>query len=237
MDVFVDYYNLPTSDRAKGPRYVVDRVISALDWSQLDDVKRLHFRLYGGWYEEQALTRDAQKLSAQLSADFPAVHYVSSPSRRPVRMTAEMGYSLLCDPMRHLWHTLRDSAVPRSVRPRDPAELGCTRVNGCPLYPVFAAFSRPKCSEAGCSVRPNQLLRRRRQKLVDGMLLADVVFSARLSPARLTVVSSDDDAWPVMRMAISLGTDVIHVHTLDGHSIERRYAQGLGRRYLPLRIQ
>lgn len=77
MDVLVDYYNIPEQERRKGVPYVVDRIMATMVPNHVDDRhRRVDIRLYGGWYEERSLTRDAQQIERALSAQygFPWTH-------------------------------------------------------------------------------------------------------------------------------------------------------------------
>ena len=68
MDVLVDYYNIPEQERRKGVPYVVDRIMATMVPNHVDDRhRRVDIRLYGGWYEERSLTRDAQQIERALS--------------------------------------------------------------------------------------------------------------------------------------------------------------------------
>ena len=69
MRALVDYDNVPEPILRQGPLYLADRLFEAVRPHFADDT---HFdlKLYGGWYEQDTLTRKAQDLVAQL-AGFP----------------------------------------------------------------------------------------------------------------------------------------------------------------------
>ena len=57
------------------------------------------------------------------------------------------------------------------------------------------------------------LLSRREQKLVDTMIVADLIHLASRGETPIGLVSSDDDMWPGILSALNIGASVIHVHT------------------------
>ena len=98
---------------------------------------------------------------------------------------------------------------------------------------VHEFFSIGKCPDNTCTRTIDQLLTRSEQKLVDTMLVSDLIHLAYLGESSLAVVSSDDDLWPGMLMAMSHGVDVVHVctkhlsdHRLYKGTFHNRYTQG-----------
>ena len=55
------------------------------------------------------------------------------------------------------------------------------------------------------------MLAREEQKLVDSMLVVDLVHFAETTDESLVVVSADDDLWPGIRFALLREARVIHV--------------------------
>jgi hypothetical protein len=92
----------------------------------------------------------------------------------------------------------------------------------CPLA-AFDPFLRlKKCPSAGCGVTPIDVLVRAEQKLVDTMLVADLVHLSS-GGAPLIVVSSDDDLWPGIESALLRGARVVQVQTLPGRFTPAHY--------------
>ena len=236
MDVLVDYYNIPLRERRKGIVYVTDRIVSAIPPGRLPYNRRIRIRLYGGWYEDRTLTHDAQELTAELSAYFPAVRYLEPTGRLPTTISAELACSLLCDPIRHLWHTLRPKGYPRYLQFIDPTAAGCKLGPRCPTRPGFEIYAGGRCREPQCDLSNKDLVRRREQKLVDAMLASDIFFNAHLAATRITVVSSDDDMWPAIRTALQLGIEVFHLHTDRGQSTKPHYVHRTESLYVPLNL-
>ena len=237
MDVLVDYYNLSQQHRRRGIVHVVDRIISVIVHDLLlATERRIDVRLYGGWYEDRIPTKDAQTIAATLSSHFPKM-ILSRHDRKRVIVNAELAYSLKCDPEHHLWYTLRPRIPPRNLVFVDPATAGCGHIDRCPLRPGYEFFVTGRCPEQDCVVRPPLVIRRREQKLVDTMLAADVLFNTRSDERRIAVVSSDDDLWPVIRMALQCGLYVVHVHTERGRITRAEYVHGKQAGYVQINIQ
>ena len=71
--------------------------------------------------------------------------------------------------------------------------------------------------------RSQLIVRRREQKLVDTMLAADVFFNVHSNAHQIALVSSDDDLWPAINTALQFGVEVIHLHTVSGHTTRPSY--------------
>jgi len=232
MFICVDYDNLPREHRHKGPKYVVERVLRSIGTRSFSADNRAKVRLYGGWYDCSNPTRRCQKLSGELQASFPGVIPVTDQSGAvPVRVAAELAYSLAADPHRHLFHTFRRRGMPQGLRCDDPGNHGCVD-SSCPLKSLPHFINQGKCPKQGCSVRPEDLLYRNQQKLVDTMLSADVIHYATSGVSELCIVSSDDDFWPAIRSALLAGAQVIHVHTKPRHTTPAAYCRGVGPDYV-----
>ena len=64
---------------------------------------------------------------------------------------------------------------------------------------------------------------REEQKLVDSMLLIDLVHLAQTTTDPLVVVSADDDLWPGIRFVLLHRTRVIHVIPSRGNAVPDTY--------------
>ena len=239
MDVLVDYYNLSQqrlrlvrqNRHSRVADLIVDRIVSAIVPGHLaSGEERLDLRLYGGWYEDETLTRDAQEIDAVLRRNYPVA--LTTDLGRRIVVNAQLAYSMRCDASHHLWYTLRSKAAPRGIEFLDPSEAGCSFPDGCPLRPGYDFFVRGHCPEEGCKVTSRLVTRRREQKLVDTMLAADVFFNAYSNESQIAVVSSDDDLWPAIRTALQFGMAVVHVHTIRGHATRPHYLHGTGAGYV-----
>ena len=236
MDVLVDYYNLSQRLRRDSIISVVDRITSALVPLYLpSDERRIDIRLYGGWYDDQTPTRDAQSISKTLRGHFPSLIY-AAPEKRSIVVNADLAYSIKSDPAHHLWYTLRSKAAPRGIDFLDPASVGCAFPDRCPLRPGYDFFVRGDCIEDSCEVEAPLVVRRREQKLVDAMMAADVFFNAHLHEPKVAVVTSDDDLWPAIRTALQIGMSIVHVHTEKGRSTKAHYVHGDSSGYIQINL-
>src|SRR4051794_1466349 len=106
MRVLVDYDNVPIQIRRQGLLNLADKVFEVVRPFLLDDI-RLDIRLYGGWYEEDKLTRRAQDLAVELGA-FPYPLWLKD--RAPARLVpvnASLAQSLEALPKKLLHGTYR----------------------------------------------------------------------------------------------------------------------------------
>ena len=96
--VLVDYDNVSAADRAKGIDFVIEKIldtVAAAAGSALPDTVRI--RLYGGWYRNSNITRQAQVLvrtSKYFASPIPRVPTGTAPSRK-IRLMAELARTLL----------------------------------------------------------------------------------------------------------------------------------------------
>ena len=70
---------------------------------------------------------------------------------------------------------------------------------------------------------PSALLQRAEQKLVDLMIVIDLVHLAETTSEPLVVVSADNDLWPGIRFVSLRGAHVVHVVPRRGRPAPERY--------------
>ncbi len=237
MVALIDWDNLDDLDRRQGPRYVADKLwttLGALVPGLLQGVQHFNVRLYGGWYGwngARNITPMATQLTAQVQNDFPFILRDPS-SSQTTKISGELAHALLRLPKQVLPHTFRQRQGSPRMSCGDPSKFGCTTPN-CPMSVVHQFFALRKCPETSCTRSIDQLLTRAEQKLVDTMLVADLIHLASSGETSLSVVSSDDDLWPGMLMAMSHGAKVVHVctkhasdHRLYRGAFQAQYIQG-----------
>lgn len=237
MIALIDWDNLDDLDRRNGPRYVADKLwttLSALVPGLLQGAHNFDVRLYGGWYGWNGVrnvTPMATQLMVQVQNDFP--FFLKDPSgNHPVKISGELAHSLIRLPKQVLPHTFRQRQGSPRLTCGDPSKFGCTTPN-CPMAVVHQFFTLRKCPETSCIRSLDQLLTRAEQKLVDTMLVADLIHLTSSGEKSVTVVSSDDDLWPGMLTAMSHGAQVVHVctkhlsnHRLYQGTFRTQYTQG-----------
>jgi uncharacterized LabA/DUF88 family protein len=226
MQVIADYNNIPDAIRRRGLKYLAEKIALTLGPTAVGKYRRLHIRLYDGWYQVQRLTHLAQSTSAELQREFPTTITLPSPHGTAVRavVAAEMAYSLHCDPTMHIWHTFRPRSGQSNVSCKSPASAGCTS-RACVLSELPRFFATQQCPEASCTISAEDLIVRNEQKLVDSMMATDLMSLHLTSSEELVVVSSDDDLWPAIRLLLQRGHTVYHIHTKPNRATPPFYSQ------------
>jgi hypothetical protein len=113
--------------------------------------------------------------------------------------------------------------------------VGCDRED-CFLTELDRFLKQKSCPRRECGLAASQMVPNRQQKMVDTMLVADLVFlaaEARASPTEtaspprthLVVVSSDVDMWPGVATALGLGSSVVLVQTEPGATFEEQWGR------------
>jgi len=232
MVIFVDFDNIARKDSRKGLVYIVNKILSKIDPSELKGDTHVIIRLYGGWYEQNRFTNRAQNLSIDISKNFPTILNLSD-NRTRVFVNCEMAYSILADPYNHLFHTYRPRGMPENLKVRTPKSIGCTRPD-CPLIFVYDFISNNICDKCR-KFKPSDFFYRGEQKLVDTMITSDLIFSSSKN-STLCIVSSDDDFWPGIMTVLYHGKKVIHIHTKNNRRTPSYYSKNAGNNYIQKNI-
>jgi len=211
--VIVDYDNLDVVLRRSGLFNVIWKILEkVVDEAQIHQPKYV-IRLYGGWYEKSALTRAAQDLTIEIGQAIPLVFpLIINGSQLRVPISIELAYSLAVLPARHLLATYRPRGIHGSVRCHAPAQIGCNATS-CPVGPLYTIFINGRCSESNCSKSVQDFLYRGEQKLVDSMMLSDLIFFSQNGGNVIALVSSDDDLWPGILTGLHSGSEIRHIRT------------------------
>jgi hypothetical protein len=222
--VLVDYDNVPELERNRGPQYVVTRIVNALGPAVAGETE-LRCRLYGGWFQGSTLSRRAQQLAPALRADFPrAMPAPLAVAPGSIIARVELALALEAAPGKHLTHTYRDRALPSNVHCASLPYSNCRTPGACPIAPLHAFLRDTECPELGCRVELSAVLTKPEQKLVDTMLIVDVLHLARSTKETIAVVSSDDDIWPGIQSALMYGARIVHVHPVPGRTTPSYYS-------------
>lgn len=88
---------------------------------------------------------------------------------------------------------------------------GCAYPDACAIKVVREVLKGQGCPIAKCNTPLNNVISRPEQKLVDAMLVADLIHYGQNSPDIIVVVSGDDDLWPGIRAALVSGASIYHV--------------------------
>lgn len=208
IPVLVDYDNVDFPIRKSGLLLLARRILTHVEG--ITPTKRdVNIRLYGGWYEQNRLTRLAQRLSAEITNSFPCA-LLTTQGTSIVGM--HLARSLISVPGHDMLHTFRMRGAPPNLQCDDPLRGHCSEPH-CPLTAMHTFVTRGVCPESTCQIRPQDLLHRGEQKLVDTMLTADLIHFSLNATSPLHIVTSDDDLFPGIIMTLAQGASVIHIHT------------------------
>jgi uncharacterized LabA/DUF88 family protein len=227
--VLVDYDNIPQPERNKGLAYLAERLVTALTKSASPWPARVRIRLYGGWYEGTTYTRDAQRLAAEAQAIFPKSIRIVAPTHQ-FTVRVDLAYSLEAEPQHPLVSTYRRRDRVTNVRCHEPRLKGCV-IDPCAMHDFEQTFKRGSCPLAECEFTTADLLYRAQQKLVDMMLAVDLIHLGEATKTPVAIVTSDDDLWPAIRLAVVRGSSVVQVHTRPGYRVASYYSRGATVRY------
>lgn len=232
MNVFVDYDNIQRYQRQRGINNVVMTILEVLPESILPHGADVSIRLYGGWYQNQRLSRVAQYLTGETAGFSPAsISLRASGRQRTLRVSVELARSMLVDPSRVVPNTFRLRETPTNLRSKKMPYHGCVDIPGCPLQGTHQLLANGRCPVYGCSTELTDVVERHEQKLVDTMLTVDIIHASSWMKSDIVVVTSDDDLWPGIRTAISMGVDVHHIHTQGVRRTPSHYAANVGKNY------
>jgi hypothetical protein len=87
------------------------------------------------------------------------------------------------------------------------------------------------CPQAGCSLGVRELIEGRgEQKLVDTMIVADLIHLSHIGETEVTVVTADDDVWPGVISGMQAGAHILHIRPKHS-TTPPRYLSGVPGRY------
>lgn len=232
MQILIDYDNLEYATKRLGILSIASRCINLAFQSTLKQFSRARLKIYGGWYEDKTITQRAQDLAAEILRDFPTVTSAgeSVSSLFPVMTNVELAYSMEVNPAKHLFHTYRRQNPPRDIKCYSPQQIGCLDAN-CKMNSFYSIIKSKKCPTANCNKTIFDYLYKGSQKLVDSMLVADIIHHANNGAKELCIVSSDDDFWPAIESALIAGCSVIHIHTKMNCTTKQDYCTSISGDY------
>lgn len=224
MLALVDYDNIDRRERQRGLVHLASRISLLAGGNAAGRAPRLRIRLYGGWFDETRLSKLAQTLSEEIATTFPRPLPLSVVGQSITTVVSmELALALLCDPSHALTHTFRPRTASPGLRTEAPPYAGCGHRHTCPLEPVHIFLKQGRCPAHGCNVEPTGILRRGEQKMVDVMLVCDLVHAARGSDRQIVVVSTDDDLIPGIRLALLNNMRITHIHPVPGRATPSQY--------------
>ena len=224
MIILIDYENLDRLMRQRGLRHVITSLLDVLGSSLDSRERKAVCRLYGGWLEGEASSRNAERLVPEIQNDFPSTFPLTrTGGPETVLVHVELARTLACDPSAVLTHTYRRRSLPSRLRCEAAPFPDCAIPSRCPVAVIEPFIRNADCPIDDCSVEPRRLLVREEQKLVDSMLVIDLVHFAQTSQETLVVVSADDDLWPGIRFVLLSGVSITHIVPSRGRADPKRY--------------
>lgn len=204
--VFIDYDNLLPTHKSMGMLDIVTKVLVQLPWGKAITRGSCEVRVYGGWYEDNMITRMAQDLAVELQDKFPAIIRVPLGDNvtLALKTNAELAVALLQEPGHHLFNTFRRKGKPSNVKVQKPVDVGCEDA-ACVLPQMKQLLKSGSCPKAGCSVLTCDLVYRHEQKIVDTMLTCDLIHAVDRVSGWVILVSGDDDFVPPLRTVLLRG--------------------------------
>jgi uncharacterized LabA/DUF88 family protein len=211
MYVLIDYDNVEPRQRSHGVEKLVLRMVDAIGPTEFVDRERLTIRIYGGWFEGRRRSPRAREVIADLSSAFKVPFNVSAGGQtKRLLPAASLADALVAVPATPLTSTYRETAADLSRLSYVSSPYShCQAPEACSLHEVVKVLQSTECPVAACAIRLAHIATRYEQKLVDTMLVADLIEVGRRRE-RIAVVSSDDDMWPGILMAVSSGVRVFH---------------------------
>lgn len=217
MIVLVDYDNIEALERNRGAEYVVTKLVTNIGADALAATPRVRVRLYGGWYEGNSRTKQAQTLLAEGAALFPKpVTATTSGLTATVLVSVEVASSLEIEPAFEYLRTYRRQGESARLDCASLPFTGCTAPATCALAQTQEAVTSGGCPNTGCAVLLRDILTRPQQKLVDTLITADLIHFAATAAQWVAIASCDDDLWPAIRTAVRFEKPVIHLQTKAG---------------------
>ena len=194
MIALVDYDNLRVGGRDIWA--IVQQLLDEVGVPRCEGERAVRFRLYGGWFEGLHLSRRAQRLSAAIDSRFPRrMSVVSGELAVALMVTVELARRLVDDRI-DLTHTYRRWSTPPTLSCLAAPFEACARPAQCALSGLAPFVNNAQCPVPACGVTPPAVLKKEEQKLVDSMLVVDLVHLAETRSEPIVLASSDDDMWP-----------------------------------------
>lgn len=218
----VDHDNVPNRDRRLGLNHVVRKLGEKIESAGITP-DRLRIRLYGGWYESSRLTKRAQELTREI-ADEGAIT-VALPSGDKYFADVELASASLMHPRTIITNTFRQQNIRGGIRCESRPWFSCAEHAACELEAIEEFFNKNSCRNTRCPVNPESILTRNEQKVVDTLMVADLVHASSVDKyENILVVTRDDDIWPGLCIAANHLKKLLHVSTAPSPRLPSYYS-------------
>ena len=172
---------------------IINQLLDAILHS-IPTAERVSIRLYGGWMSNGVLSRRGSDVSAAVSGIrlFPRISIGSHRVRGDVLLAT----ALLAQPAVSFSDTARRrNSVPRLRLSGNPLPAGCAVTSEqCPakILQKFTSKNSKECPVDECMVLCRDAFVVQEQKMVDGMLICDLITLTDEQPSPSCVIVSDD---------------------------------------------
>tara|TARA_R110001599_G_scaffold1889_4_gene9962 strand:+ start:432717 stop:433508 length:792 start_codon:yes stop_codon:yes gene_type:complete len=235
--VLVDYDNVKLLFRNRGVEHVVNRIITNISPRLNSKYNRIRLRLYGGWYQNQTLSKNAQKLSSDITTKFPTVESINFNNEiYKCIINVELAYTLEFDHKHKLFNTYRKRTIPSGIKANRAPYHNCKNNKNCELSNIYRFIKDKSCPNSICDVPLNDVLEKNEQKLVDTMITSDIIYLSFNDNTELCVVTSDDDILPGINTALYNNTKLIHLHTHSNRKTPTYYIPTSNNSYVQLNM-
>lgn len=212
-NIFKKPINLYSSDDIKKViEYTIDKLIL-----QVPDINCIRIRLYGGWYQGNAMTQRASVLTSLI----PGVEALFPILNPPQKIIGSIELATTLYLQSHIWYdSYKEKAGIPTLR-IDQSKLGAvcqTTPNLCPVK-ILRKFTENKskvCHHEDCVTNHKEVFFEREQKYVDSMMVCDVIAMSMDPDVNvITVLTDDVDVFPSFSMAnmITKGGKVLNLLT------------------------
>lgn len=166
----------------------------------------IDIRLYGGWYFENSLSKQASVLQ-QMLYNVNVFPKVIEKEKRVIKGNINI-ISELHEMPGHIWsHTLKESNGIKRVKINNECDNTICESNRdvCPKY-IMSKFTKSKvkkCSQTGCTNTNKNVFKGIEQKMVDTLIACDILsFADDESVKGLLILSDDQDHFPSIAVAM-----------------------------------
>ena len=211
--------------------HLINRAALNLKSEDIATCRWVCIRLYGGWYENNILTRRAQKLITEIPPSTELFNFRRDGHQYTWHVQVELATSLVSFPRVHLMDTFRRREKLTGIRVADPISAGCDP-KLCRVLGIKELIRKNKCPD--CGTPASKIIWIAEQKLVDVMLATDVMSLAMINDAISCVVSSDDDFWPVMFHVSCSDRRIYHMHCIPGRRLKYIYIRDAQPAYIEI---
>lgn len=217
-NVFCVNHNLTVDQR----RFIMSSVLRDIVLNH-PSVDYIDVRLYGGWYQDNVLTRmGSQVMSEHLTMDlFPIV----MDNQRIIHGSQTVVESI--HGIDYIWYnTYREKkGIPRLILNRNShSELCENNKNHCPVH-ILERFARKQtriCSIEGCETSNGDAFIQMGQKMVDAMMVCDIIsFSSSEKVESIYVLTDDVDLFPALAIGHSNNPSLdIRLGIVNGRNVD-----------------